>query len=681
LATLTPAISLKLNYTVKMAGKEAIIFIVDANHTMNVPYCLPSNVSKPSKDSPSTRLSAVKEAVLQKITSMAWQSKEHEFGIVILKTEHTHHHLYSTNTTNISKFFSDKPLAKLEEDDNNIPFPNQIELDLTRPSRHMLNTVHSIRPTPDTVQTPEADFCQSLILAADTLYRRTSGKKYRRTIILFTDAEHEVEVDGERLECVLNGLKKMDVELEVVGLGFQEEGVFVKEEDVMEEFNDEMMDENDGGSSENEVVDLCDDDDEDRKMPHQETHDAVTTDEFQDLRILIKRENEKLLISLTQQTGGRILAANGEDITSLLEKYRKDSNASGTKTTRNKCLFRITPDLTIEARYCKMIAPKAIPSLKKDAYILDETTGEPMVDGAGEYMTTPIDSIIYHTLPVNPDNPEEGMIEVPQESRTDAYRFGSDLIPIGKMDMAGINAAFKSPNKTVEMIGYIPSKEVIQSGLTLGPAYALIGGKESKRSMAAVAALAEAMEDKGLWGYCRFVKSINGDPSIAVLVPQKGESKVQSSSKDEVSIGWYFALLQLPFGDEINVLKPPEVPSDHWGNTKESKACDDLIDSLMLEDDELDAKTTSFPALYAYQRMITHFAMNPITDDKERKEGLSDERILQAARPVPLCELDTVKMLSKKASQQVDLFFNTFPLSKSADDGKKPEKKYWGDGN
>jgi hypothetical protein len=199
--------------------------------------------------------------------------------------------------------------------------------------------------------------------------------------------------------------------------------------------------------------------------------------------------------------------------------------------------------------------------------------------------------------------------------------------------------------------------------------------------MTAVAALAEAMEDKGLWGYCRFVKSINGDPSIAVLVPQKGESKAQASSEDKVSTGWYFALLQLPFGDEINVLKPPEVPSDHWGNNKESKACDDLIDSLMLEDDELDTKTTSLPALYAYQRMITHFAMNPITDNKERKEGLSDERILEAARPVPLYELDTVKMLSKKASQQVDSFLSTFPLSKNANDGKKPEKKYWGDGN
>lgn len=663
-----------------MSGKEAIIFIVDANHTMNVPY--PNNASNRDNDSPITRLSAVKEAILQKITSMAWLSKEHEFGIVILKTEHTHHHLYSTNSTNISKFFSVKT-TKLEEVDD-APFPNQIEMDLTRPSRHMLNTIRSIRATPDTVQTPEADFCQSLILAADTLYRRTSGKKYKRTIMLFTDAEHEVEVDGERLECVLNGLKKMDVEFQVVGLGFQEEGVFVKEEDVMEEFDDEMIHEHDGSSNENEVVDLCDDDDDegDRKMSHQdETNDAVTTDDFQDLRILIKRENEKLLISLTQQTGGCVLAANGQDITSLLGTYRKDTNASGTKTTRNKCEFRITPNLTIEARYCKMIAPKAIPSLKKDAYILDETTGEPMVDGGGEYMTTPIDSITYHTLLVNPDNPEEGVIEVPQESRTDAYRFGSDLIPLGKMDMAGINAAFKSPNKTIEMIGYIPSKEVIQSGLTLGPAYALIGGKESKRSMTAVAALAEAMEDKGLWGYCRFVKSINGDPSIAVLVPQKGESKAQASSEDKVSTGWYFALLQLPFGDEINVLKPPEVPSDHWGNNKESKACDDLIDSLMLEDDELDTKTTSLPALYAYQRMITHFAMNPITDNKERKEGLSDERILEAARPVPLYELDTVKMLSKKASQQVDSFLSTFPLSKNANDGKKPEKKYWGDGN
>jgi hypothetical protein len=657
-----------------MSGKEAIIFIVDANHTMNVPY--PACNSNPDLKSEGTRLSAVKDAIINKITSMAWRSSTHEFGIVVLKTRHTHHHLYSTNTTNISKFFTSGESIKIEEDD--VPFPNHIELDFTRPSHHMLNIANSICATLPSTQTPEADFCQSLILAADTLHRRTSGKKYKRSIVLFTDAEHEVEIDGERLECVLNGLKKMDVRLEVVGLGFNDEGVFMKQEDEIDDENEDIVE------NEQDVVDLCadeDDEQQDTKVQQEATNETMITDNSQDFRMLIKRENEKLLLSLVQQIGGCVIAANGQDITSLLENYHsKHAPSSSDRAVRSKCEFKITPNLTIEARYSKVIDQKSLPSLKTDAYLLDETTGQPMKDGGGEFMTTPVTSILFHTLELDPDNPGEGNIEVPQESRTDAYRFGSDLIPLGKMDMVGINAAFKSP-KAVEMIGYIPSKDVRESGLTLGPAYALFGGRESKRSMATVAALAKAMDSNGLWGFCRFVKSANGDPRLAILVPQQGEGKVLSNSEATDSGGWYLNLLQLPFADDVNYLKPPEIPMQDWGNNKENNVCDDLIDSLMIEDDELESKAIPFIALQSYQRMITHFSMNPITDEEEKKEGLSEERILHACRATPLCELDKVKTLSKKATEHVNSFLETFPLTKTCSEGKKSERKYWGDGN
>ena len=663
-----------------MAGKEAIIFIIDANHSMSVPY---NNAALSKSDDPSSvsRLSAVKDAVLQKIITMAWQSSTHEFGVVILKTEHTHHHLHSTNATNISKFFigGRKKYESLDED---IPFPNLIEIDLTRPSHHMLNTIQSICATDKMVQTSEADFCQSLILAADTLYRRTSGKKYKRRIILFTDAEHEVEVDGERLECVLDGLKKMDVTLEVVGLGFQEEGVFVKREDCVDEASMDVLEdeiriqEND---DDHDVASMCRDEELSTKIEREEENAAAMDNDAQDLRMLIKRENEKLLLSLAQLTGGCVIAANGQDITPLLESYHaRSSCVTGRISTRSKCEFKITPNLTIETRYAKLIDQKSVPSLKTDAYLLDEITGRPLKDGGGEFMTTPIDSIFYHTLPKNPDNLDEGIMEVPQESRTDAYRFGSDLIPIGKMDMAGINSAFKSP-KSIEMIGYVKSKDVIQSGFTLGPAYALFGERESKKSMTAVAALAEAMANKSLWGYCRFVKSPNGDPKLATLVPKQLENKSQSST--ETSRGWYFALLQLPFSDDVNFLKPHEVPLDHWGDNKECNICDNLIDSLMIPDGELESPAVPLPSLNSYRRMVSHFSMNPITDEQEMMEGLSEERIIKACHPVPICELEELEALSNKASKEINLFLKTFPLTKNANEGKKPEKKYWGDGN
>ena len=672
-----------------MAGKEAIIFIIDANYSMNIPY----NSTAQSDSDTDSRLSAVKAAVLQKITSMAWQSSTHEFGVVILKTELTHHHLHSTNVTNISNFFTvgGKKHEDLGED---IPFPNLIELALTRPSHHMLNIIQSIRTTDKMVNTSKADFCQSLILAADTLYRRTYGKKYKRRIILFTDAEHEVVIDVERLECVLDGLKKMNVNLEVVGLEFQEEGVFVKKEDGTDETSIDVPDdgrhieENDDG-----VSSMSRDKDSSAKIEGEEDNDTVMKDVSPDLRMLIKRENEKLLISLTRLTGGCVIAATGQDIAPLLESHHvRTSRVAGRIFTRSKCEFKITPNLTIEARYAKLIDQKSVPSLKTDAYLLDDITGKPLKDGGGEFMTTPIDSILYHTLPKNPDNIEEDSIEandsaaaarayedeVPQESRTNAYRFGSDLIPIGKMDMAGINSAFKSP-KSIEMIGYVKSKDVIQSGLTIGPAYALFGERASKRSMTAVAALAEAMECKNLWGYCRFVKSPNGDPKLAALVPKKLEDQSETSS--ETSRGWYFVLLQLPFSDDVNFLKPHEVPMHHWGDKNESDVCDSLIESLMIPDGQLQSTTFSHPSLQSYHRMVAHFSMNPITDEQEMMEGLSEKRITKACNPGPLCKLEEFKILSKKASNEINLFLDIFPLTKNVSEGKRPEKKYWGDGN
>ncbi|KAL7521605.1 hypothetical protein ACHAWX_006621 [Stephanocyclus meneghinianus] len=665
-----------------MSGKEAIMFVVDTNPSMNAPY--PDNHNASSS---SSRLDAAKEAMLQTIISMAWQSTQHEFGAVVLKTKRTQHHLFASEenyTTDVSTLFRQSSSKNHHHhDDDDRPFPNLIEIEFTKPTHQLLSTLRSIRSTASHREAADTrgDFCDGIVLAADALYRRTRGKKFDRKIVVFTDAEHEVEVDEEQLECVLGGLRKMECKLLVVGVGFCRGGDFGVGKIEDEPFLDALdLDQSRDETPEDFTRVKIEDEENDGLMEedyHSEKH----------MRMMVKRENEKLLMSLAQQTGGCVLPANGRDITALLCEYHSKRNnrpQSVGRTVRSKCLFRITPNLTIDARYSKIIHPKSIPSLKTDAYLLDETTGKPIVDGGGEFMTTAIDSILFHTLALDPNNPDKDIIEVPQQSRTDAYRFGSDLIPIGKMDMAGINAAFKSP-KYVEMIGYIPSGEVIASGLCLGPAYALFGGRESKRSMAAVAALAEAMEEKDLWGYCRFVKSENGDPRIAVLVPQKitrEECETVSTCKEDISLGGrYFALLQLPFADDVNSLKPPEVTLELWGDNKECAVCDDLIDSLMIPDDQLDSTAIPFPALHSYQRMIAHFAMNPIKDEKEREGGLSEERILEDCRATPLCELEVVKMLSEKASKQIATFLETFPLVKNAAKGTKPERKYWGDGS
>ena len=238
--------------------------------------------------------------------------------------------------------------------------------------------------------------------------------------------------------------------------------------------------------------------------------------------------------------------------------------------------------------------------------------------------------------------------------------------------MLGINAAFADPG-SIEMIGYLDRKEVESSNLLIGPAYAFTGG-DSKKAQTAIAALAQALEETNKVGYCRIVRTKNGDPKIGALLPKM-------CPDTDGKGGRYLAFLEMPFADDIQHHRPIPIPLDYHGDYKDEKVCDDLIDSMMLPDDEFQSENVSFPALKAYQRMVAHFATNPLSPEEEmQQEGLPPDRIIEASQAKPLCDLDVVKSVSKKASKHVDAFMKTFPLVEhKPEDGKK--RKFWGDGS
>ena len=69
-------------------NKEAIVFIVDGNLTMNKTYP-PVNERLRSNDDP-TRLSQAKDAVLTSIIDLMWRSKTHETGVARTKQQIPH---------------------------------------------------------------------------------------------------------------------------------------------------------------------------------------------------------------------------------------------------------------------------------------------------------------------------------------------------------------------------------------------------------------------------------------------------------------------------------------------------------------------------------------------------------------------------------------------------------------
>ena len=411
-----------------MAGKEAVVFILDANLTMNAPY--PSEVKDiPAGDgngstkqpSPSsTRLSQAKDAILDSIVDLMWTSKTNETGVVVLKTGVTHHHLSEieriVDDASIGKFFRrcgggiklNRYDNGSDEEDNDV-FSNLVEFELNRPNPSTLRAMSQIQCTinEQISSSVQGDLCDGLILAADSLHRRTAGKKYKRKIVMITDAEHEVEVNGEQLQCVLDGLKKMEVELIVVGIGFKESvDIAIKKEE-------SLSDTDDAGA-----IDLCSEDDEalakkpesapmsesdeansnsannDQTMIKEEGNpdemvidDTTMKQKGVDMGLLIKRENEKLLLSIAQETGGSILASNGATLSEVLQT-KLPCRAGMTKWTMKNMEFRIAPSITLPVKSAKLISKKNLPTTIKDAYLIDPKSGEPMRDGAGDLMTS-----------------------------------------------------------------------------------------------------------------------------------------------------------------------------------------------------------------------------------------------------------------------------------------------------
>src|SRR5210317_549080 len=196
-----------------MAGKEAVVFILDTFPSMNTPY--------PSEDSESTRLSQAKRAIINAIADQSWRSKTHECGCVVLKTELTHHHMAlmdGIDDENALGYYFRKVARgkKVEVDlDDDVHFPNLIEFDLNRITPQTLRAISHVCSTSDESNADliQGDLCDGLIVAADALYKRTNGKKFKRKIVLFTDAEHRVSVDGNQLQTVLDGLNKMECEV------------------------------------------------------------------------------------------------------------------------------------------------------------------------------------------------------------------------------------------------------------------------------------------------------------------------------------------------------------------------------------------------------------------------------------------------------------------------------------
>jgi ATP-dependent DNA helicase 2 subunit 2 len=580
-----------------MPTKEAVLFVLDASITMASTYIGEDNKQDPQvkADEDISLLDASKSAVQMLMIDLMARSLTHEACVIVLKTKTTSHHLMEEC-----------------EDENEVLFPNITELPLsglTRPTGSLLRLVNEIQGTEpkqedndDDGEEVRGDFCDGLIVAADAIKRRTEKKKYSRRIILITDAKHRLMVDQEQVSVLLDSMLGMECQLQVIVWNVNTNpavavaGIKVEDDNLEEE-------------------------DETR----------------------IKVQNEALLLQLATKTGGSLVsvATNAE----LLDAVLGGSQRKKTESVRRQCEFHVAPGMALcSTRYSLLMQKATVPSLTREAVMIDDETQLPMRNGLGEEMTLKVTSDNIH---LDPDDLE---VVLEDYDRTTAYRFGGDYVPIEKVELV-------TPSPCcIRILGYVEAA-VVPRHLVVGPPYA-ISGANSTRDCAAISALSQGLHRLDYVAICTFVKTKDKPSILAGLFPLLETCKTTNKPI------FRLVLFQLPYAGDVQHFAMPSL--DEHVNT-ESTVCEELIDALMLGDDDLVCDRIPNPHIRLYNKTIGERAVDPSST------GVATIRSIGGNDP-----MSTPQHILDAAAPMVNAFYDTFLLEAvetSKSDGKNGKNR------
>ncbi len=576
--------------------------IIDSNETMARSY-----------DADKSRFECAKEVCLDLISDLMIRSKTNEVAVLVLKSPITKHHFW-----------------EVERKGGETPsFPNILELGgdgfmtgVNRAHPDLMRQVQALQVTPSSHKL-RGDFCDGLVVAADALFQRTAGKKYQRRIVLITDAEHKVQVDSQQLLVVLDSLRAMECRLEVIGMNFESQAEYEKAAQVKPTPASKVVKKQDDDSATEASGE---------NMVEDETDSNHDEDEEGEDAQWIKSQNEKLLLSVTEKTGGFVMAA--KELQPILQRILGQRLP---KSTRRKVDFQIAPGLVLEARFSLLLSKASTPALKKQVVELQESekhdsaTVSVVRNESGKEVTHDFQTLITHW---DPEQDTKELVDIAQ-----GYRYGSDIVPMSGYDMTGLLRT--SPVK-LTILGYLKETQVPRQ-LRIGPPYALAGAN-SLPSCAAIAALAMALQQKKQVGVATLVKTKDADPILVGLFPLSN-----SNSKYKTSSPQHLCMMQLPFrGDATNLALEPLV-SDTTPTKQD--AADNLIDSLMLPINALDHTCIPNPYLRSFHQTVVQRILKPDCGVISVRSSVEDP---MSTPPATLLH----------AQPAIDKFRSAFPLVK-----------------
>ena len=433
--------------------KEAVVFVLDGYASMNTPV-------EGTKES---RFELSKKAIVSMISDLMLQSVTNEVSVIVTKTNETIHHQMAAS-----------------EDSDTLEIRNLTELTpgIIRPTVDLLRRIQNLQVNMDSNNKNDdiqGDLCDGILMAADAHYERGTRYKFQRKIVVWTDASHDLFFNVPQMCTMVDALRDMNCTLEVIGLDFVHTGVYnhpLGAEHAVKVESPEAME-----SESNKRIKMEDpqpeEDPDDDAMPLQpvshsrivspikqeiEPYNENNTDD-DNLVYTDQSQREQVLLKLTQQTGGQVLSI--QNIQQLLE-LNKGKRIP--KSTKYQCELRVAPNLIFQVRHFLLMKKLDIPTMKKDAVLVDEDGRTPLLDEHGNERT---DSFARKILYVDQDHPDEIVDEF-----TTAVLFGSSLVPMSTFDYEGLKG--KSSGVRLEILGYLERSKVPLSYIT-GPPSGITG--------------------------------------------------------------------------------------------------------------------------------------------------------------------------------------------------------------
>lgn len=555
--------------------KEAVVYIIDAYSSMSCFYT-----------SNETRLECAKKAVIDSVSDLMLQSKTNEACVIVCKTKGTRHHKIA-------------PAVDLAEEEP--PFPNLTELSdgIQRPTVQLLREIASIQVDDNVEDVQEGDMIQAILLATDAFFVQTRKLKRQRKIVLFTDAGHSVRVDKYPFLAVVDALREMECQIIVVGMGFDEDSAALYENPLPVTSTSNGVYSSSNIYSDKRIKRESEDGSyyAGRAQEGQDNDDNDDDDDDDVLHYTKKKDRERLLVTLTEKTGGQVVAAS--TLQQILD-FNRGKRLTG--SVRRKIDFRIAPGLSFPVRYFPIFKRASYPRMKKELILVDEETGQTIKNDFGQEVTDKINTIRKFTE----DEQSEDIL--PDEECTTAIRYGSDLIPMTANDSEGLKDATRQ-GPWLQILGYA-SRQQVPRIYMYGPPY-VISGEDSQKACAAIMGLATALHRLEKVAICTLKKSAQGSaPHLGALIPL---------TEPDFDEPLRLAFLHLPFAGEVRQLNM-EPFTDIINDLKDattlpkSEACDDLIDSLMLPDACLDSGTVFSPFHRSWNQTMIKRAFDPSAD-------------------------------------------------------------------